>query len=206
MPSRASDPNDEWVTTPLDVFLEPGSRKTSGLPTPQPGVVSNVIVRIRTDDGLEGLGTVGVGQPCLEPIIDHHLPHSSSAPRRSTSSCSGSACFATTINIGRKGLVLEAISAIDIALWDILGKAAGQPLYNLLGGRTRDRIRAYVSQSYAKTDLDAVGEEAASYRAQGFTALKMRFGYGPSDGEPGKRKNYELVADGTRGDRGLTSS
>ena len=89
--------------------------------------------------------------------------------------------------------MLEAISAIDIALWDILGKATDQPVYNLLGGRTRDRIRAYVSQSYAKADLDAVGEEAASYSAQGFTALKMRFGYGPTDGEAGKRKNYELV-------------
>jgi L-alanine-DL-glutamate epimerase-like enolase superfamily enzyme len=102
--------------------------------------------------------------------------------------------FRATINIGRKGLVLEAISALDIALWDIIGKATGQPVYNLLGGRTRERIRAYVSQSYAKADLDAVREEAASYRAQGFTALKMRFGYGPNDGEAGKRKNHELVA------------
>jgi L-rhamnonate dehydratase len=187
-------PTDEWVTTPSDVFLEPGSRRTSDLPTPQPGVVSNVIVRVRTDDGLEGLGTVGVGSPASKPVIDHHLAPLVVGASPFDVELLWERMFRATINIGRKGLVLEAISAIDIALWDILGKATGQPLYNLLGGRTRDRIRAYVSQSYAKADLDAVREEAASYREQGFTALKMRFGYGPSDGEAGKRANYELVA------------
>jgi L-rhamnonate dehydratase len=187
-------PNDEWVTTPSDVFLEPGSRRTSDLPTPLPGVVSNVIVRVRTDDGLEGLGTVGVGSPASKPVIDHHLAPLVVGASPFDVELLWERMFRATINIGRKGLVLEAISAIDIALWDILGKATGQPLYNLLGGRTRDRIRAYVSQSYAKADLDAVREEAASYREQGFTALKMRFGYGPSDGEGGKRANHELVA------------
>ena len=186
-------PDDEWVTMPSDVFLERGSRKTSGLPTPQPGGVSNVIVRVRTDDGLDGLGTVGLGSPASIPIIEHHLTPLLVGQSPFDVELLWERMFRTTINIGRKGLVLEAISAIDIALWDILGKATDQPVYNLLGGRTRDRIRAYVSQSYAKTDLDAVGEEAASYSAQGFTALKMRFGYGPTDGEAGKRKNYELV-------------
>ena len=187
-------PDDEWVTTPSDVFLEPGSRRTSDLPRPQPGVVSNVIVRVRTDDGLEGLGTVGVGSPASKPVIDHHLAPLVIGSSPFDVELLWERMFRATINIGRKGLVLEAISAIDIALWDIIGKATGQPLYNVLGGRTRDRIRAYVSQSYAKSDLGAVHEEAASYRAQGFTALKMRFGYGPTDGEAGKRKNYELVA------------
>jgi L-rhamnonate dehydratase len=187
-------PDDEWVTAPSDVFLEPGSRRTSDLPRPQPGVVSNVIVRIRTDDGLEGLGTVGVASPASPAIIDHHLAPLVVGQSPFDVELVWERMFRATINIGRKGLVLEAISAIDIALWDIIGKATGQPVYNLLGGRTRDRIRAYVSQSYAKADLGAVREEAASYRSQGFTALKMRFGYGPTDGEAGKRKNYDLVA------------
>jgi L-lyxonate dehydratase len=187
-------PDDEWVTAPSDVFLEPGSRRTSDLPRPQPGVVSNVIVRIRTDDGLEGLGTVGVASPASPAIIDHHLAPLVVGQSPFDVELVWERMFRATINIGRKGLVLEAISAIDIALWDIIGKATGQPVYNLLGGRTRDRIRAYVSQSYAKADLGAAREEAASYRSQGFTALKMRFGYGPTDGEAGKRKNYDLVA------------
>jgi L-rhamnonate dehydratase len=187
-------PNDEWVTTPSDIFLEPGSRRTSDLPLPEPGGISNVIVRIRTDDGLEGLGTVGVASPASPLIVDHHLAPLVIGQSPFDVELLWERMFRATINIGRKGLVLEAISAIDIALWDIVGKATGQPVYNLLGGRTRDRIRAYVSQSYAKADLGEVREEAASYRAQGFTALKMRFGYGPTDGEAGKRKNYDLVA------------
>jgi L-alanine-DL-glutamate epimerase-like enolase superfamily enzyme len=90
-------------------------------------------------------------------------------------------------------VLCSAISAIDIALWDLMGKAVGQPVYNLLGGRVKQRIRAYVSQSYARADLDAVRDEAAGYVRDGFTALKMRFGYGPADGEAGKRRNHELV-------------
>jgi L-alanine-DL-glutamate epimerase-like enolase superfamily enzyme len=186
-------PDDEWVTAPSDVFLELGARRTSGLPTPTPGEVSNVVVRIRTDDGLEGVGTVGLGSPAAKPVIDHHLAPIVIGESPFDVELIWERMFRSTINIGRKGLVLEAISSIDIALWDILGKAAGQPVYNLLGGRTRKRIRAYVSQSYAKTDLDAVRAEAAAYREQGFTALKMRFGYGPNDGTEGKRRNYELI-------------
>ena len=186
-------PDDEWVTAPNDVFLELGGRKTSGLPTPTRGEVSNVVVRVRTDDGLEGLGTVGLGSPAAKAVIEHHLAPLVVGASAFDVERLWERMFRSTISIGRKGLVLEAISAIDIALWDILGKATGQPVYNLLGGRTRERIRAYVSQSYAKADLEAVRAEAAAYRAEGFTALKMRFGYGPNDGEPGKRGNYELV-------------
>lgn len=101
--------------------------------------------------------------------------------------------YRSTVNIGRKGLILEAISGIDIALWDIMGKATGQPVYNLLGGRTRDRIRAYASRLYADRDLDRLAEMARGYVADGFTAVKMRFGYGPADGRAGMRKNVELV-------------
>jgi L-rhamnonate dehydratase len=187
-------PDDEWVTMPVDVFLEPGARRTSGLPVPTPGTVSNVVVRVRTDDGLEGLGTVGVGSPAAKVVIDHHLAPLVVGQSAFDLELIWERMFRSTINIGRKGLVLEAISGIDIALWDIVGKATGQPVYNLLGGRTRSRIRAYVSQSYAKAELESVREEAARYRDEGFTALKMRFGYGPNDGEAGKRANYELVA------------
>jgi L-alanine-DL-glutamate epimerase-like enolase superfamily enzyme len=101
--------------------------------------------------------------------------------------------YRSTVNIGRKGMILEAISGIDIALWDILGKATGQPVYNLLGGRTRERIRAYASFLYADQNLDRLAGMARGYVNAGFTAVKMRFGYGPQDGRPGMRKNVELV-------------
>jgi L-lyxonate dehydratase len=188
-------PRDEWVTTPQDVFLEYGARQTRDLARPQPGPTTpaHVIVRVRADDGVEGYGTVGLGSPAAKVVIDHHLAPIVLGQSVFDLELIWERMFRSTINIGRKGLVLETISAIDIALWDIVGKVVGQPICNLLGGRTRERIRAYVSQSYASADLDAVRTEAAEYVAQGFTALKMRFGYGPGDGEAGKRKNYELV-------------
>jgi L-rhamnonate dehydratase len=101
--------------------------------------------------------------------------------------------FRESINYGRKGMAIEAISAIDIALWDIMGKATGQPVYNLLGGRTRERIRAYASRLYATEDLGALAAEAQAFLDQGFTAMKQRFGYGPRDGARGMRRNLELV-------------
>jgi len=101
--------------------------------------------------------------------------------------------FRESINYGRKGMALEAISAIDIALWDIMGKATSQPVYNLLGGRTRERIRSYASKLYATEDLDALAAEAQLYVNQGFTAMKQRFGYGPRDGLKGMQRNLELV-------------
>jgi L-alanine-DL-glutamate epimerase-like enolase superfamily enzyme len=82
---------------------------------------------------------------------------------------------------------------VDIALWDILGKATGQPVYNLLGGRTRERIRVYASRLYARNDLDRLAAEAEALRKQGFTAMKQRFGFGPRDGPEGMRKNLALI-------------
>ena len=101
--------------------------------------------------------------------------------------------FRGTLNYGRKGVVLEAISAIDIAIWDNLGKATGQPVYNLLGGKTRERIPVYASRLYAHQDLDWLAAQADSFRKRGFRAMKQRFGYGPQDGLPGMRRNVELV-------------
>jgi L-alanine-DL-glutamate epimerase-like enolase superfamily enzyme len=98
-----------------------------------------------------------------------------------------------TLNYGRKGLVLEAISAVDIALWDILGKATRQPVYNLLGGKTKDTIPVYGSRLYANTDLERLADQAKCLVNRGFRGVKQRFGYGPKDGLPGMRKNLQLV-------------
>ena len=81
----------------------------------------------------------------------------------------------------RRGLTVAAISAVDIALWDILGKSLGQPVWRLLGGRKADRLPAYASGGWA--DADAIGEQLAAYvAAGGFRAVKMRVG--AMDGAP----------------------
>jgi L-alanine-DL-glutamate epimerase-like enolase superfamily enzyme len=93
---------------------------------------------------------------------------------------------------GRKGIALAAISAVDIALWDILGKSAKQPVYRLLGGKTKERIPVYASRLYS-CPLDELAAEAKRYKDDGYKAMKLRFGWGPNDGAAGMQRNVELV-------------
>ena len=93
---------------------------------------------------------------------------------------------------GRKGAVIAAISALDIALWDIKGLAFNQPVFMLLGGRTRPYIETYYSRLYTR-DLDSLQAEAAHYKAEGFTGMKLRCGYPLTDGLAGLKKNVEMV-------------
>lgn len=83
--------------------------------------------------------------------------------------------------LARRGLTIAAISAIDIALWDIRGKVLGQPIWALLGGRSADRLPCYASGGWA--DAAGIGAQLKSYiDAGGFRAVKMRVG--SMDGRP----------------------
>ena len=73
----------------------------------------------------------------------------------------------------RGSVIMSAISAIDIALWDIKGKALGVPVYELLGGKTRDKVRAYASVMTKEENLDALAKGYADLKEKGFTAAKI---------------------------------
>jgi L-alanine-DL-glutamate epimerase-like enolase superfamily enzyme len=83
---------------------------------------------------------------------------------------------------GNGGIVSFAVSAVDIALWDVAGKAAGLPVHALLGGKLHDRFRACASVILNTTDLAALGAEFADYRERGFTAVKGGWGQVPEAG------------------------
>jgi L-alanine-DL-glutamate epimerase-like enolase superfamily enzyme len=85
------------------------------------------------------------------------------------------------IYIGRRGIALHALSGIDIALWDIAGKAAGKPVYELLGGAKRDRVRAYASRLMPETPEETF-EAVAALCSDSFTAVKL--GWGPLGRDP----------------------
>lgn len=76
--------------------------------------------------------------------------------------------------LGRRGLTISAISGVDMALWDLLGKSLDTPVLNLLGGPCRDQMPAYASGGWA--DADHIGEQLAGYLQKGFKAVKMRVG------------------------------
>ena len=76
--------------------------------------------------------------------------------------------------LGRRGLTISAMSGVDMALWDLLGKSLNTPVVQLLGGRLRDQMPAYASGGWA--DVDKIGEQVKGYVARGFKAVKMRVG------------------------------
>ncbi|MDF1515122.1 MAG: enolase C-terminal domain-like protein [Anaerolineae bacterium] len=94
---------------------------------------------------------------------------------------------------GRSGIFMTGVSPVDCALWDLKGKAWGQPIYRLLGGPTRTSVPAYASMLGYSIQPDAAVKKAIAFKAQGFTAQKWFFRYGPGDGEIGKEKNVALV-------------
>lgn len=95
--------------------------------------------------------------------------------------------YSRTRDFGQKGTYVEAISAIDIALWDIKGKAAGAPIHELLGGSQRDSVYAYATGCYyTEEDIKEpsnaarrVAEEAAGYASDEYAALKVKIGLLP---------------------------
>jgi len=184
-----------WSTTPLDLLYEHGvprlDRRQPGAEAGSP--ITNVIVGVHAEDGTFGLGTVGVGSPVAISVIAHHLAGLVIGTDVFETERTWQTMYRNTLALGRKGIALEAISAIDIAIWDIKAKLIGQPLYNMLGGKVRQRTRAYASQLYARHDMETLHDEAVALKRDGYTAMKMRFGFGPSDGRAGMRANRELV-------------
>ncbi len=151
-----------------------------------------LIIEIFTDQGL-----VGIGNAALAPLVTKHLIDQYLAPlligqNPWDTEFLWQTMYRQTMAFGRKGVAMVAISAIDIALWDLMGKAARQPCYRLMGGRTKVRIPVYASRLYA-TPLDELAAEAARYKAQGYQAMKLRFGWGPNDGAAGMERNIALV-------------
>jgi L-rhamnonate dehydratase len=94
---------------------------------------------------------------------------------------------------GRKGQTMMAISAVDLALWDIKGKLAGAPAYELLGGPTRESIPAYASALGFSIEPERAHAQAKAFVEQGYRATKWFFRHDPTEGREGMAKNLELV-------------
>lgn len=89
--------------------------------------------------------------------------------------------YMASVYYGRRGAAIQVMSGIDIALWDIMGKAVQKPIYKLLGGGYRDKIRAYASTLF-RPEPSAIEEACKRYLDQGFTAVK--FGWGVFGQDP----------------------
>jgi L-alanine-DL-glutamate epimerase-like enolase superfamily enzyme len=151
-----------------------------------------VLVEISTDAGLVGLGNAALSPILTKACIDAYLKPVLLGADPWDTEYLWQQMYRRTMAFGRKGVAMTAISAVDIALWDLLGKSANQPVYRLLGGRTKKRIPVYASRLYSMP-LDQLRVEAQRYKDEGYKAMKLRFGWGPVDGAEGMQRNIELV-------------
>ena len=151
-----------------------------------------LIVEIFTDAGLVGIGNAALSPQITKQVIDLYLKPLLIGQDPWETEFLWQLMYRKTMAFGRKGIGMVAISAVDIALWDLLGKSAKQPVYRLLGGRTKSKIPVYASRLYS-VPLDQLESEAKKYKSEGYKAMKLRFGWGPVDGAAGMQRNAELV-------------
>jgi len=151
-----------------------------------------LVVEIETSDGHIGIGNAGLCPDLTKMIVDTKLKSLLTGENPLNTEYLFEKMFRSTVAYGRKGAVLAAISAVDIALWDIKGLVMNQPIFKLLGGRTKEYIPTYYSRLYTR-DLDSLQAEAAHYKAEGFTGMKLRCGYPLTEGIAGMNKNVEMV-------------
>ncbi|MBI5800244.1 MAG: mandelate racemase/muconate lactonizing enzyme family protein [Verrucomicrobia bacterium] len=143
-----------------------------------------LIVKVSTDAGITGIGEVDSAPLAAKAVIEGPFSHTISTGLKHL--LIGQDPFETerlwhqmyhrTIYSGRRGIGLHAMSGIDLALWDIKGKALGLPVWKLLGGGFQKQIRCYASSLFGATPK-ATGELAKRIRAKGFSAVK--FGWAP---------------------------
>ncbi len=136
-----------------------------------------LVVEVLTDQGVTGIGLGMTRDAPLAPIVARNIaPRLIGADPLATEAI-WERCYNENLTIGQRGLFMRCLSAADIALWDIKGKVAGLPLWQLLGG-ARDRIPASMAGGYPRpgVTLDTLGEEIAGYAAQGFPWIKIAAG------------------------------
>ena len=166
------------IANPMSIYPRFREKRSSWF-----GPMTAAIIEIQTDEGIRGLGTVGGGKGKLAaPIIDEQFKNLLLGQSPFDIELLWELMFRASQFYGRRGAVIEVISGIDLALWDLIGKALGQPVYNLIGGKTKDRIPVYVTGNLTERHLQ-----------EGFRDVKLALPHGPGDGNKGLQKNVELV-------------
>ena len=142
-----------------------------------------MIVEIETDSGLTGWGECYGPARMTAAVVDSVAPWLvGEDPLRSDHLWQ--LIYARLRDHGQKGVVIQGLSGIDIALWDIKGRHFGVPVHRLLGGPLRSEVKAYATGLYRRKSGDPrkyLAAEAAGYVAEGFSAVKLKVGFGVED-------------------------
>ncbi|MFM9271503.1 L-rhamnonate dehydratase [Halomonas elongata] len=170
---------DGQISTPMSKYPEYRmTRKSFGL-----NVLGTLVVEAEASDGTTGFAVTTAGEIGAF-IVEKHLARFIEGQRVTDIERIWDQMFNATLFYGRKGVVLNTISGVDLALWDLLGKIRQEPVHAMLGGPVRDELTFYATG--ARPDLA---------KQMGFIGGKMPLKHGPAEGDAGLEKNLAQLAD-----------
>lgn len=166
---------DDHVASPMARYPEyRQSRRKFGT-----NVLGTLVVEIEAEDGTIGFAVTTGGEPAAF-IVEKHLARFLEGRDPSEVERIWDQMYFATQFYGRKGLVVNAISGVDLALWDLLGRLREEPVYQMLGGAVRDELQFY-----------ATGARPDVAKALGFIGGKIPLQHGPAEGEEGLKKSRD---------------
>jgi L-rhamnonate dehydratase len=170
---------DDHIATPMSGYPDyRQSRQSFGI-----NVLGTLVVEIEADDGTVGFA-VTTGGEIGAFIVERHLARFIEGSPVTDIERMWDQMYRSTVFYGRRGIVLNAISGVDLALYDLLGKVRQEPVHALIGGPVRDELTCY-----------ATGARPDIAKNLGFIGGKMPLHHGPAEGEEGLRRNLEELAD-----------
>lgn len=168
--------SESVVANPMSIYPDYHAKRSSWGARFGP----ELVVRIKTEEGIEGIGCAIPGG--ARAIVEDHFRHLLIGQSAFDIEKLWDQMFKASLPYGRKGLPIMALSGVDIALWDIVGKALGQPVWRLLGGKVREELPVY-----------STGNDVGFYHQLGFRGFKLAMPHGPADGWEGMKKNIALI-------------
>jgi L-rhamnonate dehydratase len=169
---------DSLIANPMSGHPAYAARRSSwGI-----GVLGSIVVEIEAEDGTVGVATGTGGVPAAWLIQNHFRRFVAGQDARNLNLI-WDQMYRASLPYGRKGITVMAISAVDLALWDLLGKIRGEPVYHMIGGRAQDEIAFYCT-----------GPDAGAIKGMGFWGAKVPLPHGPADREDGLARNVAFLA------------
>src|SRR5689334_18078609 len=154
------------VANPMSIY--PRYKPTRSLWFPDPGKLGGFTVEISTDKGVKGYGNGGTGGG---EVVTEHFTKLLMGENPFDIERLWDTMWRSSMPYGRDGIAINAISGVDLALWDLVGNALQMPVYKLLGGETKERIPAYCT-----------GNDVEQHLNFGYKRVKLATPYGPADG------------------------
>src|ERR1700722_8988967 len=169
---------DDHIATPMSKYPEyRQSRRSFGI-----DLLGTLVVEVEADDGTVGFA-VTTGGEIGAYIVEKHFARFVEGRAVTEIELIWDQLYNSSLYYGRKGIVVNAISGVDLALWDLLGKIRAEPVFQLLGGPVRDELQFY-----------ATGVRPDLAQKMGFIGGKMPLHHAPAEGEAGLRENLQELA------------